>query len=88
MEELQTKSQTSDMETRPSYSAVHENIRTKLQKTGSRCFGLMNDFKYWTVAEVSLFAKGQRQCHLEGCDWEERPPRSEPEWCFVTGLLC
>ena len=31
---------------------------------------------------------GQRQCYLEGCDWEERPPRSEPEWCFVTGLLC
>ena len=23
-----------------------------------------------------------------GSDWEERPVRSEPEWCFVVGLLC
>ena len=32
--------------------------------------------------------RGQQQCYLEGCDWEEWPPQSEPEWCFVTGLLC
>jgi len=23
-----------------------------------------------------------------GGDWEERPARSELEWCFVVGLLC
>ena len=25
---------------------------------------------------------------LFGCDWEERPPRSELEGCYVVGLLC
>ena len=24
----------------------------------------------------------------EGYDWEELRPRSEPNWCFVIGLLC
>ena len=23
-------------------------------------------------------SRGQRQCYLEGCDWEKQPPRSEP----------
>ncbi len=32
--------------------------------------------------------RGQWQWHLEGRDWEERPPWSEPEWCSVIGLLC
>ena len=25
---------------------------------------------------------------MEGRDWEERPPLSEPEWWFVIGRLC
>ena len=59
MEELQPKSHTSDMETRPSDSTKHENIETGVQKHGSRCSGLMSqNQKYLAVEEGSLFAEG------------------------------
>lgn len=32
--------------------------------------------------------RGEQQGDLEEHDWEERPPGSEPERCFVVGLLC
>ena len=57
MEELQPKSHTSDIETRPSDSTMHKNIGTGVQKNGSRCSGLMTqNFKYLPVAEDRLFA--------------------------------
>jgi len=31
---------------------------------------------------------GQWWRNLERSDWDERPARSEPAWCFVIGLLC
>ena len=59
MEELQPKSHTSDMESRPSDSTVQETIGTGVQKNGSRCSGLMSQkLKYLAVEEGSLFAEG------------------------------
>ena len=42
MEELQPKSQISDMETRPSDSTMHENIGTGVLKNGRRYSGVMS----------------------------------------------
>ncbi|MGH0173381.1 UNVERIFIED_CONTAM: hypothetical protein FKN15_067962 [Acipenser sinensis] len=59
MEDLQPKSHTSDVETRPSDSTMHENSGTGVQKNGSRCSGRMSqNLKYLAVAEGSLFAEG------------------------------
>ena len=59
MEELQPKSHTSDVGTRPSDSSMHKNIGTGVQKNGSRCSGLMSqNLKYLAVAEGSLFVEG------------------------------
>lgn len=44
----------------------------------------------WRTFLTSRFEclSGQWQCNLEGCEWEEQPGQTEPEWCFVIGLLC
>ena len=68
MEELQPKSQTSDMETRPSDSTMHENIGTGVQTNGSRCSGLMSQkLKYLAVEEGSLFAERAGERYNNEC---------------------